>query len=222
MADLVDLQERKRPGRPLDPEKRAAILAAGRKLFLKRGFDATSVDAIAAEAGVSKLTVYKHFKDKDRLFQIIIAETCDAHNSPDSFAIAEGRAVRDSLAMIAAGMLSLMTSKEALELHRVLMSEGQRIPRLNQLFYEAAPERATARFAAYLVEEVAAGRLEIDDSQKAAEHFLCMAKGAIWLRAVLGVGPLPTKAEIAAHAESCADLFLRAYAPRAQKKPKRA
>jgi len=56
------------PGRPKDLEKRAAILEAAKTLFLSRGFGATSMDAVAAGAGVSKLTVYNHFSDKDTLF----------------------------------------------------------------------------------------------------------------------------------------------------------
>ena len=56
------------PGRPMDPEKRAAVLEAAKALFLARGYDGTSMDAVAQAAGVSKLTVYSHFQDKDTLF----------------------------------------------------------------------------------------------------------------------------------------------------------
>ena len=56
------------PGRPKDLEKRAAILAAAKQLFPEQGFDGTSMDAIATAAGVSKLTVYSHFTDKEGLF----------------------------------------------------------------------------------------------------------------------------------------------------------
>lgn len=60
------------PGRPKDLEKRAAILAAAKALFIRNAFAGTSMDAIAAEAGVSKLTVYSHFGDKDNLFREVI------------------------------------------------------------------------------------------------------------------------------------------------------
>ncbi|HET6586161.1 MAG TPA: helix-turn-helix domain-containing protein, partial [Oleiagrimonas sp.] len=49
-------------------EKRAAILAASIDLFTRQGFEGTSMDAVATAAGVSKLTVYSHFGDKDNLF----------------------------------------------------------------------------------------------------------------------------------------------------------
>ena len=60
------------PGRPKDMEKRAAILAAAKALFISNAFAGTSMDAIAADAGVSKLTVYSHFGDKDNLFREVI------------------------------------------------------------------------------------------------------------------------------------------------------
>ncbi|MCC6595535.1 MAG: helix-turn-helix transcriptional regulator, partial [Rhodanobacteraceae bacterium] len=65
------------PGRPKDLEKRAAILAAAKRLFLDHGFEGTSMDSIAAEAGVSKLTVYSHFRDKETLFTAAIRERCE-------------------------------------------------------------------------------------------------------------------------------------------------
>ena len=64
------------PGRPKDLEKRAAILAAAKRLFPMSGFEGTSMDAIAAEAGVSKLTVYSHFTDKETLFVAAIRARC--------------------------------------------------------------------------------------------------------------------------------------------------
>ena len=56
------------PGRPKDPEKRNAILEAAMQLFPSRGYDGVSMDALAQAAGVSKLTVYSHFEDKEALF----------------------------------------------------------------------------------------------------------------------------------------------------------
>ena len=64
------------PGRPKDMEKRAAIMDAAMLLFPSRGYDNTSVDAIAQAAGVSKLTVYSHFVDKEGLFAAAVTECC--------------------------------------------------------------------------------------------------------------------------------------------------
>ena len=65
------------PGRPKDMEKRAAVLEAAMALFPARGYDGVSMDAIAQAAGVSKLTVYSHFQDKDTLFVEAVKAVCE-------------------------------------------------------------------------------------------------------------------------------------------------
>ena len=64
-------------GRPKDLEKRARILQAAKSIFLKMGYHATSMDQIAKEAAVTKLTVYNHFHDKANLFTCAIEESCE-------------------------------------------------------------------------------------------------------------------------------------------------
>lgn len=64
-------------GRPKDLEKRARILQAAKAIFLKSGYHGTSMNLIAQEAGVTKLTVYNHFQDKANLFICAITETCE-------------------------------------------------------------------------------------------------------------------------------------------------
>ena len=75
MMNLPDIKPS--PGRPKDMEKRAAVLEAAKNLFVSRGFEGTSMDAVAAEAGVSKLTVYSHFGDKDTLFKAAVQSKCE-------------------------------------------------------------------------------------------------------------------------------------------------
>ena len=65
------------PGRPKDLGKRAAILEAAKRMFTHSGFERASMDQIAAEAGVSKLTVYSHFGDKDSLFAAAVQSHCE-------------------------------------------------------------------------------------------------------------------------------------------------
>ncbi|AIL08763.1 TetR/AcrR family transcriptional regulator [Stenotrophomonas maltophilia] len=69
------------PGRPKDLGKRAAILEAAKVLFIEQGYTGVSMDAIAAQAGVSKLTVYSHFGDKETLFSEAVQSKCIAFRS---------------------------------------------------------------------------------------------------------------------------------------------
>jgi len=59
---------KKKPGRPSDAAKRAAIVEAASQSFFDIGFAATSIEQVAADAGVSKVTMYNHCGDKHSLF----------------------------------------------------------------------------------------------------------------------------------------------------------
>ena len=89
------------PGRPKDLEKRAAILHAAKQLFPENGFDGTSMDMIAALAGVSKLTVYSHFTDKESLFGEAVREKCMERMPLELFNVAVDGSLREQLSAIA-------------------------------------------------------------------------------------------------------------------------
>src|SRR5690348_18371365 len=110
------------PGRPKDLEKRAAILAAAKRLFPLSGFEGTSMDAIAAEAGVSKLTVYSHFTDKETLFFAAIRARCEEQMPATLFEIDVEGPVRRQLEAIARAFFALVTAPESVALHRLLTS----------------------------------------------------------------------------------------------------
>ena len=59
-------------GRPADPGLATRLLDTGWQMFLARGVDAVSVEAVAEHAGVSKATFYKHFPHKQALFEAAV------------------------------------------------------------------------------------------------------------------------------------------------------
>jgi TetR/AcrR family transcriptional repressor of mexJK operon len=202
------------PGRPKDLEKRAAILAAAKALFPVHGFDGVSMDAIAAEAGVSKLTVYSHFKDKDALFRETIKAKCEEQLPPALFAADLKGPLRKQLRSIAKGFFGLIISDEAIAMHRMMHAQAAVDARLPRLFWESGPKRITEGMAEFLRAEVEAGQLEIPDLYRAASQFLCLLKGEPHAHLMCGIGGPLTAREIDAHIDATVDFFLRAYAPR--------
>jgi TetR/AcrR family transcriptional repressor of mexJK operon len=203
------------PGRPKDLEKRAAILAAAKRLFPLSGFEGTSMDAIAAEAGVSKLTVYRHFTDKETLFVAAIRARCQDQVPDALFDVDTKGPVRGQLLAIAHAFLNLITSPEAISLHRLLTSSGNASPKLAQLFWEAGPLRMRASFEEFLREEVRAGQLDIPDTTRAASQFFALLKGELHARLLCGCAQSITGQDVDEHVAATVDFFLRAYAPRA-------
>jgi TetR/AcrR family transcriptional repressor of mexJK operon len=204
---------RRARGRPKDPDKRAAILVAAKKLFLRHGLDGVSMDAIAREAGVSKLTLYSHFRAKDELFQTAVVEKCQEHTPTDLFDPLADRPLRERLTRIGRGFVSLIMSDDSMELNRMMASEAPGRSRLSRLFYAAGPQRMMDRFAALLAAADAAGELKVPDPSRAAAHFFCLLKGIHHFRAMLGVAPRASVRVLNTHVDEVVELFLRAYRP---------
>ena len=200
------------PGRPKDLGKRAAILDAAKRMFTAHGFDGVSMDQIAAEAGVSKLTVYSHFGDKEALFSAAIQAKCEEQLPTTLFAVDQAKPLREQLLSIARGFFLLITSDEAIAIHRVITGQPQP-GKLGQMFWEAGPRRTQEAFEAFLRAEIAEGELEIEDIHRAASQFFCLLKGELHARLLCGCTEPFAATEVKPHLEATVDLFLRAYAP---------
>lgn len=201
------------PGRPKDLEKRAAILDAAKQLFPRSGFEGTSMDAIAAEAGVSKLTVYSHFTDKEALFFAAICARCGEQMPETLFDVDVAGPVRGQLEAIARAYLALITAPEAIALHRLLTSGSGTSPKLAQMFWEAGPQRVQGGFQQFLRQKIEAAQLDIGDIPRASQQFFALLKGELHARLLCGCTTPPSEQEIDAHVRATVDFFLRGYAP---------
>lgn len=202
------------PGRPKDPGKRLAILEAAKKLFPRQGYDATSMDAIASAAGVSKLTVYSHFNDKESLFSAAVTERCEEQLPHAAFALGpDSGPIAVRLREIALRCHALVTSEEAIQLHRMMAARAQNDTRLAQLFFQAGPRRLLGEFEALLTRADATGLLRVPDPPLAAEHFFCLVKGLAHMQVLIGARPPLTPEQARSHVDSVVALFLKAYGP---------
>ncbi|WP_437669165.1 TetR/AcrR family transcriptional regulator [Sorangium sp. So ce131] len=125
--------------------KQAQIRAAARRLFLERGVGATSTDALAAEAGVSKRTLYVYYPSKELLLQSVIEELLAA-SGPRGLApgapLPEGaQAFREALAGFLRAVLATMMQPDYLGLVRVIVAEIPRMPELGVMVRETVPTR---------------------------------------------------------------------------------
>lgn len=194
-------------------EKRAAILDAAMTLFPLRGYDGVSVDAIAQQAGVSKLTVYSHFTDKEALFAAAVTECC-AQLLPHRLFVPDPKlAVGEALMQIARAFIDLMMDERAVSLHRVMISQAGQDRRLSEIFFSAGARTTLQEMESFLRQADAAGSLRVANPAHAAEHFFCLLKGVQHLRVLVGLSAVPTSAERDAHVRDVVGLFLRAFAP---------
>ena len=202
------------PGRPKDLGKRAAILEAAQQLFAREGFNGVSMDQIAAEAGVSKLTVYSHFGDKDALFAAAVQAKCEEMLPDTLFELELTGSLRDQLKAIAQAFFALVTSEEAISTHRMMMVPGNIDDKLQQTFWEAGPQRTHDAFAAMLQALVSKGELDIPDVATASAQFFTLIKGEVHARMTCGLCSRPGPVDARQHVDATVDMFLRAYGRR--------
>ena len=193
--------------------KRQLVLDAAADLFMAQGYGAVSMDSIARAAGVSKATLYAYFSSKDQLFATIIGEACRQNIAVVNYLPANEVDLRSALLSFAGNTLRFLLQDRALAIHRVVISESVRFPELGRAFYDNGPGMFRGVFGDWLARQTAAGRLAVREPASAADQFIGLLRGGLYLRATLGLTPPPTEAEIDATVEAAADTFLKAYAP---------
>lgn len=169
------------------------------------------MDAIAAEAGVSKLTIYSHFHGKEFLFAAAVRARSEEQMPEALFDANLSGPIRDQLTAIAHAFFSLITSADAIALNR-LLTAIKTSPKLAQLFWEAGPKRTQDVFIKFLDRECRNGQLVIDDVPRAASQFFCLLKGDLHARRLCGCSQVMSVQDIQAHIDATVDIFLRAYA----------
>ena len=200
----------KSPTRTKSEAKGLLIIEAASELFITQGFDGVSMEAVARAAGVSKQTVYSHYGNKDALFQAAVKRRCLAHQL-DGSGMDETRPVADYLRAFGHHVSELLVSDAAIAVHRACIAGAANHSRISQLFWEAGPQQVEAHLSGYLQRQVAAGRLAIDDTPFATQHFLNLLKGEAHFRAILGLPNEQALAELDRYVDSCVRVFMRAY-----------
>jgi TetR/AcrR family transcriptional repressor of mexJK operon len=172
------------------------------------------MDQIAAEAGVSKLTVYSHFGDKETLFAAAAKAYCEQQLPSSLFDAHPEVPLRERLLRVARAFFAMVSSPEAVAGHRILCSPQMAESPIPQMFWEAGPRRVQDAFAELLRRRVEAGELEVEDIPRASSQFFTLLKGEPHAQMVFGCGRNGAGIDTEAHLVASVDLFLRAYAPR--------
>lgn len=196
---------------PASAAKRKSIVRAAARVFMASGYEAASMDQIAAEAGVSKQTVYSHFGAKNALFEEIVSGKCEELLDAEGLRISEDGEPEVVLFELAKVFLHVVLNDESVTLYRTILSECGRFPELAEAFYRAGPKAATERLAAYLDRMNRRGKLAVQDAEAAASIFFAMLRGNMYLQRILGLRDMPDGAEIDDKARIVSAAFIRAY-----------
>lgn len=177
--------------------KREAILKGAKTVFLKDGFAGSSMDDVAAQAGVSKMTVYRHFGSKEELFAGLITDLCARIVDVDLEEMLRSEP-REALRAYARKMIAIVFAPETVELHRIVIAEGHRFAKLGQMFYATGPERLIDALADYFTRNRKDPRFKLRDPRRSAEEFLELLRGYAHLRMLLGLEKSLSKRDVEA------------------------
>ena len=190
-----------RPSRLQSAALSARILDVATALFLGDGYGATSIEAVARRAGISKRTFYHRFRGKEVLFEAVVRRLIEEWTPPFDAALLAAPSLAEALRRAAEHMLGVALTPEALALHRMVIAEAPRFPGLARILHELGAAAGIERIARHLEERIATGEIgeigEIGavDPRFAAEQFILMVvegprRRALGLGAPLGPGEL--------------------------------
>ena len=195
----------------LTDRKRAAILDAAVAEFRQSGYAATSMDRIAASAGVSKRTVYNHFPSKEALFSQILEQMWERSSSALDLVYRKDRPLRAQLLELLEQKLQLLRDENFAELARVAIAAGLHSPELAQELIAKMGDREEG-LTTWIRAAAADGKLKTPDPSFAAMQMHALVKGfAFWPQIAMGQ-PALTTAQGKQVAVAAVDMFLAHYA----------
>jgi TetR/AcrR family transcriptional regulator of autoinduction and epiphytic fitness len=194
----------------LTDRKREAIIQAAIAEFRANGFEITSMDKIAATAGVSKRTVYNHFPSKEELFAEILNQLWARISAEQAVTYSRDQPLREQLRQMLQAKVQLMADENFLTLARVAIAATIHSPERAQNMVERMGEREEG-LTVWIRAAQADGRLKPVDPEFAAHQVQGLLKTfAFWPQMSMGRAALDVEMQNTV-AESALEMFLAHY-----------
>jgi lambda repressor-like predicted transcriptional regulator len=194
-------------------EKREAVVSAALEAFLERGYAGCSLQQIAAQAGVSKATLYKRFPTKAALFEAIVPKLWTVVSNP-KINVPVGKP-RDGLRMFGEELASMARHPKMLAFYRVLISESMRFPELGRGLIDRGKNPYQNNIARYLEIESQSGNLMGWNSARAASQFFGMIVDRLFWPVIVAPEYIIDDREAVAAVEEASATILARYAQEA-------
>lgn len=212
--DDSDGSKRSHGGRPTLKEAEqlhGRILDVAIELFTKHGYGGTSIEAIAAHAGIGKLTLYRRFGDKDALFQAVALRMAAQSRVEMATIGANNQSLSDALMATGRFLLSVVLSPQSVAFHRIVFSEAARLPELCASIYRDDPSDHGHPIRRIFLRFADQGVLPIGDVDFLTHQFIQAIIGTPLRNALLGAPPMSAHAQ-EEHVRKVVGLFLRGAA----------
>jgi TetR/AcrR family transcriptional regulator, mexJK operon transcriptional repressor len=205
-----------RRGRPRGSEA-PELLSIARQMFIARGYRGTTMDAVAAQAHISKQSLYRDYPSKDALYSAVVRDWVDRGYDamrPHITALAETRQVRQGLLVLARVLQAGLLSPPVLQMRTLIAAEAHRFPDVAADYVTRSWIRNIGILAEALGVLTARGLLRIDDPDLAAEQLTWLVVAAPLNRLTLQAGAHPYRDdELQAIATQGVTTFMSRYGP---------
>lgn len=185
------------------------LLDAALTVFARDGYSGASMEAIAAEAGTSKPTLYKHFDSKETLFTAMMVARRD--DMLLAFEDDDPARMVPQLYRFAWDYAATVMQPDLLALARLIIGEVPRFPQIGVAYQHSGPDRVLAGMMAVLDRLRVAGRLRFEDTELAAQDLWGLILSAPRTKALHDPDWTPTQADLARYIHNGLAVFLRAY-----------
>lgn len=166
-----------RRGRPANEALGQTIVNAARELFVESGFQATTLDKVAQRAKVSKLSIYRHFENKEALFSAAIEAHCRQLVPLPVFECTAASA-EEQLVAVASVLLRTLLGSDVRNVEAMILEDKANQRSLGKLFYEAGFAQVLAHIETVLEQMHAKAVLTVPDPYQSARLFAALIKGA--------------------------------------------
>jgi TetR/AcrR family transcriptional repressor of mexJK operon len=181
-------------------QKQSTIVQAALDLFLEQGYGATSMDAVASRAGVTKQTVYRYYPSKEELFTAVMEKI--RADEPTLYAFGDAD-LDTELSNFGRDLLAFHLTRAALGVYKMILSEGGQESLLNP-FMKAGPNRVMKPLMEFLQKR----HPELGDVAFYAQMFANMVLVPRNQLIMRGKGRI-TRAEQETHVNKVVRLFLQ-------------
>ncbi|TCL74511.1 TetR/AcrR family transcriptional regulator [Rhizobium sp. BK251] len=194
--------------------KRVSIVEAAAEVFCREGFSGASIDEIAAEACVSRQTIYNHYREKETLFVAVVEEVMSRANARlfsilSTFPDSDDNLEDDLTAFAVSLTRNCICNQDGKFLRKLVQSEGERYPHLFETWRQHGPGKTGTALAALFSRLAHKGALQIDDFDLAARQFLALINADLQIISLFGEAL--TDEQLESSSRAAVQTFLRAY-----------
>lgn len=208
---MLEENIRARRGRPANEALGQTIVDAAGELFAELGFQATTLDKVAQRAKISKLSIYRHFENKEALFGAAFAARCQQLIPQALFEGVDGSA-EDQLMAVGSSLLRTLLRPDVRNVEAMVMTDTPNQKSLSKLHYEAGPAHIITQIEALLRQLHAKAALNVPDPLRSARLFAALFKGSdLLIIARFDEARAHDEKEIESYCRSAVAMFIAAH-----------